>query len=62
MEFYNVIETRRSIRAYHPDKPVKDEQLKKILRAARLALTADNTQPYKLVVIKKRTRNDFLSA
>lgn len=52
MEFYNVIETRRSIRAYHPDKPVKDEQLKRILRAARFAPTAANRQSYKLVVIK----------
>lgn len=52
MEFFDVIETRRSIRAYHPDKPIKDEQLERILRAARLAPTAANRQPYKLVIIK----------
>ena len=52
MEFFDVIETRRSIRAYHSDKPIKDEQLKRILRAARLAPTAANRQPYKLVIIK----------
>ena len=52
MEFFNVIETRRSIRAYHPDKQIKDEQLTRILQAARLAPTAANRQPYKLVVIK----------
>ena len=52
MEFFDVIETRRSIRAYHPDKPIKDEQLKRILQAARLAPTAANRQPYKLVIVK----------
>ncbi|UCG03902.1 MAG: nitroreductase family protein [Candidatus Heimdallarchaeota archaeon] len=52
MKFYEVIESRRSIRAYLPDKPVTDEQLKRILRAARLAPTAANKQPYKIVIIK----------
>jgi nitroreductase len=52
MEFYKVIETRRSIRAYDPDKHIKDEHLKRIIQAARLAPTAANKQPYKLVIIK----------
>ncbi|MFX0207256.1 MAG: nitroreductase family protein [Candidatus Hodarchaeota archaeon] len=52
MEFHKVIETRRSIRAFNPDKPIKDEQLTRILHAARLAPTAANKQPYRLVVIK----------
>ncbi|MHA2203461.1 MAG: nitroreductase family protein [Candidatus Hodarchaeales archaeon] len=52
MEFYDVIETRRSIRAYNPDRKIKDEQLKRILRAARLAPTAANKQAFKLVIIK----------
>lgn len=52
MEFYDVVETRRSIRAYSPDKPIKDEQLKRILQAARLAPTAANRQAFKLIVIK----------
>ncbi|MFX1507208.1 MAG: nitroreductase family protein [Promethearchaeota archaeon] len=52
MEFYDVIETRRSIRAFNPNKPIKDKQLAKILQAARLAPTAANKQPFKIVVIK----------
>ena len=61
MEFFDVIETRRSIRAYHYDKPIKEEQLKRILRTARLAPTAANKQPYKLVVIKNPKENlDFV--
>ncbi|MFW9904666.1 MAG: nitroreductase family protein [Candidatus Thorarchaeota archaeon] len=57
MEFYDVVETRRSIRAYNPDKPIKDEQLTRILQAARLAPTAANKQPFKLVVIKNPQKN-----
>ncbi len=61
MDFFKVIETRRSIRAYHPDKPIKDEQLLRILRAARLAPTAANKQPFKLVVIKNPKKTlDFV--
>lgn len=61
MEFFKVIETRRSIRAYDPDKPIKDEQLERILQAARLAPTAANKQPYKLIVIKNpKTTLDFV--
>jgi len=51
MEFFDVIRKRRSIRAYQ-SKQVDDEKIKKILHAARLAPTAANKQPYKLVVIK----------
>ncbi len=61
MEFFKVIETRRSIRAYHPDRPITDEQLKRILQAARSAPTAANKQPYKLVVIKNPKKTlDFV--
>ncbi|MFX1539092.1 MAG: nitroreductase family protein, partial [Promethearchaeota archaeon] len=52
MDFFDVIETRRSIRAYDPSKPIKDKQLMRILRAARLAPTAANKQPFKIIVIK----------
>lgn len=52
MEFFNVVEKRRSIRSFQADIPVKDESLEKILRAAILAPTAANKQPFKLVIIK----------
>jgi nitroreductase len=61
MEFFKVIETRRSIRAYNPDKPIKDEQLTRILQAARLAPTAANRQAYRLVIIKNpKKRLEFI--
>ncbi len=51
MEFYEVINKRRSIRAYKKD-PVEDDKLSRILNAARLAPTAANKQPFSLIVVK----------
>jgi len=51
MEFYEVINKRRSIRAYKKD-PVEDSKLSRILNAARLAPTAANRQPFSLIVVK----------
>lgn len=51
MEFYNVLQARRSVRKYRSD-PVPDEILDRILNAARIAPTAANRQPFHLVVVK----------
>ncbi len=51
MDFYEVINNRRSIRAYKKD-PVEDDKLDRILNAARLAPTAANKQPLSFIVIK----------
>ena len=51
MEVMEAIRQRRSIRAYTPD-PITDEQLAVVLEAARLAPTACNYQPFKLVIVK----------
>ncbi len=48
-----IIEKRRSIRAFKSD-PVSDEDLKKILNAARWAPSARNTQPWNFIVIKNQ--------
>ncbi len=50
MEFSELIKKRYSVRAYKPD-PVEDEVLNQVLEAARLAPTADNRQPFQLLVI-----------
>ena len=50
MEFGELIENRYSVRAYKTD-PVEDEKLLAVLNAARLAPTACNKQPFRLVVI-----------
>ncbi len=60
MEFFSVIEKRQSIRVFKHDIPVKEESLKKILRAARLAPTAANKQSYILVVIENPKQLEFI--
>lgn len=51
MDFFELVRTRRSIRAFKPDH-VEDEKLNRILEAARLAPTAANRQPIYFVVVK----------
>ncbi|MHC5035116.1 MAG: nitroreductase family protein, partial [Planctomycetota bacterium] len=51
MDFYEVVEQRRSVRAYRDD-PVEEEKLERILNAARLAPTAANRQPMQFYVIR----------
>ncbi|MGE5225047.1 MAG: nitroreductase family protein [Omnitrophica WOR_2 bacterium] len=50
MEFLEIIEKRYSVRAYKSD-PVEDAKLQMVLNAARIAPTAANRQPFRLVVI-----------
>ncbi len=50
MDFSELIDTRFSTRAYLPD-PVEDSMLQQVLGAARLAPTAANRQPFRLIVV-----------
>jgi len=50
MSFLQLTKKRYSVRAYKPD-PVESEKLKQILEAARMAPTACNLQPFRLIVI-----------
>ncbi len=59
MEFLDLVKSRYSVRAYKNDQ-VEDEKLEKILEAARLAPTAVNYQPFKLIVINTEGRKDEL--
>ena len=60
MEFRELIEKRYSVRAYKPD-PVEDDKLKQVLEAARMAPTACNIQPFRLIVIETAKIKDQLS-
>ena len=55
MEFIEVIKRRYSVRSYRSD-PVTDEMLAQVLEAARLAPTAANRQPFKIIVIHTKGR------
>lgn len=57
--FWEVVKNRRSVRAFKPD-PVPDEDIRKIIDAARLAPTSGNQQPWKFLVISDRNKIDKL--
>ena len=60
MKFQELIEARYSVRAYKPD-PVEDAKLQQVLEAARLAPTAVNRQPFQLIVIHTKGREEELN-
>lgn len=60
MDFFETIAARYSVRGYKPD-PVPDELLDKVLEAARRAPTAANKQPFRLVVIATKGREEELA-
>ncbi len=53
MEFSDIVTTRRSIRAFD-HRPVEDEKLNSILRAACHAPSAGNLQAYEICVIRNK--------
>ncbi|MGC9520903.1 MAG: nitroreductase family protein [Anaerolineae bacterium] len=59
MEFLELVRKRHSVRAYKPD-PVEDVKLQQILEAARLAPTAANRQPFRVLVVTTEGREDEL--
>jgi nitroreductase len=59
MEFQELIRLRYSVRAYRPE-PVSEEALGRILEAGRLAPTAANRQPFRIVVLHTAGRKDAL--
>jgi nitroreductase len=60
MEFQELIRRRYSVREYRSD-PVPDEALERILEAGRLAPTAANRQPFRIVVLHARGRQEALA-
>ncbi|MRR11387.1 nitroreductase [bacterium] len=55
MDFRDLAAARYSVRAYRPD-PVPDDLLREILEAARLAPSACNRQPFRIVVVRTAGR------
>ena len=58
-DFLDLAARRYSVRAYKSD-PVEDEKLQKVLEAARLAPTASNRQPFQLIVVHTKGRQEEL--
>jgi nitroreductase len=59
MDFEKLVHKRYSCRHYSSD-PIKDEQLDKILKAARLAPTAANRQPFQIIIIQTEGKGEEL--
>ncbi len=53
MDFFETVRQRRSVRRYKPD-PVPDAAVRAMLEAARLAPSAENTQPWHFIVIRDK--------
>ena len=61
MEFEKLIQARYSVRAYKRD-PIPDQVLAKVLEAARLAPTAANRQPFRILVVHTEGREEELKS
>ena len=57
MELYEAITTRRSVRSFQQGQ-VADATIEKLLRAAMLAPSAANQQPWKFIVVRDRAKLD----
>ncbi len=60
MDFYDLVRRRYSCRAYRSE-PVDEAALGRILEAGRLAPTAANRQPFRVLVIPTGPRRDALA-
>ena len=58
MDYFELIEARYSVRAYS-SRPVEEDKLRRVLRAAQLAPTAANMQPFRLVFTSLGTKPQF---
>jgi len=57
VDFFEVVRSRRSVRKFR-DIPVPEEDLRRILDAARMAPTSGNQQPWKFLVVRDRVTLD----
>ncbi len=60
MKFSELVIKRRAVRAYQ-DRQIEEEKLAYVLEAARMAPTANNQQPFQLIVIHTEGRDEELS-
>jgi len=61
VDFSQLIQARHSVRRYLV-RPVEQEKLDLILEAARLAPTADNRQPFRILVVRDEAQRTALAA
>ncbi len=59
--FMKLVQGRYSLRRYDAERPIPDGDIAFILEAARLAPSADNTQPWRFIVVRDREAREKLS-
>lgn len=59
MSFWEVVKNRRSVRAFKPNS-VPEEDIVKIIDAARMAPTSGNQQPWKFLVVRNKKKIEAL--
>ena len=62
MEFTKTMTERRAVNYFDPEKPVSDDQLKKIVETAALAPSSFNLQPWQLIVVTSPADKERLKA
>jgi nitroreductase len=59
-QLLHLLKTRRSIRAF-TDEPVSDEDVQKVIEAARWAPSGANSQPWEFIVIRDQKTKDKMA-
>jgi nitroreductase len=59
-QLQNFMRSRRSVRNYHPKRPVRRDKIEQIIEAARYAPTGSNAQSLQHIVIETRETIDTL--
>ncbi len=62
MEFTKTMTERRAVNYFDPEKPVSDDQLKKIVETAARAPSSFNLQPWQLIVVRSPADKECLKA
>ena len=52
MDFINVMNNRRSVNFFDPDRDVRDETLKAMIQTAAMAPSSFNLQPWSLIILR----------
>lgn len=60
MDFSELITTRQSVRKYR-QRPVEEEKIARLLEAVRLAPSASNSQPWKVIIVNEPALKDAVA-
>lgn len=60
MSFKQLMENRRSVNFFNPNKPLADELLNEIIDTAVLAPSAFNLQPWRIIAVKSKEAKEKL--